>query len=167
MDKRLMHYQFPYEVPQIDGTMVELHRKIAAVVADTGDDAIVNAILDVAKKNEVTDLYLLDKQFIMDAIREKKERENPKPLTLEELRQMIGEPVYLKFQNESIKSSGWDVLKSVKMTEDGDYLEVIRGQLYTINGLERFSFQGGNYFARDYGYTWTAYRHKQKEDNDG
>lgn len=32
----------------------------------------------------------------VEALREKQERENPKPLTLEEMRSMIGEPVWVK-----------------------------------------------------------------------
>ena len=142
MDKRLMHYQFPYDVPQIDGTMVELHRKIAAVVAETSDDAIVNAILDVAKEHEVTDLYLLDKAFILDAIREKKERENPKPLTIEELRQMDQQPVYVVPADSH--DSEWCVMCN-----------------------DEACIPGCDYWAwgiKDYGKTWTAYRHKPKEE---
>ena len=75
MDKRLMHYEFPRDQIQLDGTTVELRTKIAAVVADTTDAAIVEAIIAAARAEEVTDLYLLDKTFILDAIREKLERE--------------------------------------------------------------------------------------------
>lgn len=34
-------------------------------------------------------------QIVLDALREKAEREDPKPLTIEELKQMDGEPVYI------------------------------------------------------------------------
>lgn len=96
MDNRLMHYEFPHEPPQLDpdGT-IDINKKIAAVVEDATDKAIVAAILAAARAEEVTDLYLIDKKFIMDAIREKQERENPKPLTIEELREMNGEPVWV------------------------------------------------------------------------
>ncbi len=81
MDKRLMHYAFPRDQIQLDGTMAELPMKIAAVVEDTTDNVIVAAILAAARTEGVTDLYLLDKKFIMEAIQEKKERENHKPRT--------------------------------------------------------------------------------------
>ena len=83
MDKRLMHYQFPRDQIQLDGNMAELRGKVAAVVEDSTDIAIVAAILAAARAEGVTDLYLLDKTFILDAIREKRERENPKPLTID------------------------------------------------------------------------------------
>lgn len=75
MDKRLMHYVFPRDQIQLDGTMAELPGKVAAVVEDSTDAAIVAAILAAARAEEVTDLYLIDKTFILDAIREKLERE--------------------------------------------------------------------------------------------
>lgn len=74
MDK-LMHYVFPRDQLQLDGTMVELRCKIAAVVVDTTEKAVVQAIIEAARAEGVTDLYLLDKAFILDAIREKLERE--------------------------------------------------------------------------------------------
>ena len=76
----LMHYQFPYQDSVIDGTMVEIERKVAAIVEDTTEEAIVRAVKEAAMANGVTDLYLLDQKFIMDAIREKKEREQPKTI---------------------------------------------------------------------------------------
>ena len=38
------------------------------------DQAIYEAIITYAKNEGVTDLYLMDKQFVMDAIKEKLER---------------------------------------------------------------------------------------------
>lgn len=40
--------------------------------------------------------YMEAEQMAIDALREKAEREDPKPLTLEELWQMEGEPVYIE-----------------------------------------------------------------------
>lgn len=77
MDNRLMHYEFHRNQIQLDGTMAELPQKIAAAVEDTTDKAIVQAVIEAAQANGVTDLYLLDKTFIMDALREKQEREKP------------------------------------------------------------------------------------------
>lgn len=75
MDKRLMHYQFPHDQIQLNGTMAEVRAKVAAIVEDSTDAAIVAAILAAARAEEVTDLYLMDKTFILDALREKLERE--------------------------------------------------------------------------------------------
>lgn len=81
MDNPLMHYILLNEQIQFDGTIAKLAQKIAAVVGDTADKAIVEAIIAAARAEEVTDLYMIDKKFILDAIREKQELENQKPLT--------------------------------------------------------------------------------------
>lgn len=145
MDKRLMHYQFPAERLQLEGTVVNLQMKVAAIVEDSTDEAIVNAVLEAARANDVTDLYLLDKTFILDAIREKKERENPKPLTIVELRQMNRQPVYVVPQDEFHDRKYWEewcVLDSDEAIPPG---------------IEYWSWA-----LEDYGKTWTAYRHKPK-----
>ena len=84
MDKRLMHYQFVTDHVPVDDTATfpnYLTHKVAAIVEDTADAAIVAAVIAAAQAEEITDLYLLDKKFIMEAIQEKKERENHKPRT--------------------------------------------------------------------------------------
>lgn len=81
MDKRLMHYEFPRDQIRLDGNTAEYRTKVAAVVEDSTDAAIVAAILAAARAEGVTDLYLMDKTFILDALREKLEREKPKPMT--------------------------------------------------------------------------------------
>lgn len=143
MDKRLMHCEFPRDQIQLEGTMAELPGKVAAVVEDSTDAAIVAAILAAARAEGVTDLYLLDKTFILDAIREKKERENPRPLTLEELRGMkAGEVIW----HESLQGLDgcWIVLRNHDIKMFQTEITAIR-----------------------YGKTWTAYRHKPKEDPHG
>ena len=80
--KELMHYEFPRDQIQLDGTMAELSFKVAAVVADTTEKAVVQAIKEAAQANGVTDLYVMDKKFVLDALQEKLERENPKPLAI-------------------------------------------------------------------------------------
>jgi|GEM_PF-6914088 len=49
-------------------------QKISAVVADTTDKAIVEAIIEDAKNDGVDELYLMDKHFIRNAI----EKQMPK-----------------------------------------------------------------------------------------
>ena len=48
--------------------------KIKAEIVDVYDDVIVQACIDAAKEEGIHDLYLLDKKFVMDALREKIQR---------------------------------------------------------------------------------------------
>ena len=79
------------------------------------------------------------------ALREKAEREDPKPLTLEELRQMDGEPVWIKADYYGIFA---DVVK-ISGRDDGD-------NFVGVKLCYRLQENG-------YGKTWIAYRHKPKE----
>lgn len=156
MDKRLMHYQFPRDQIQIDGTTATLHAKVAAIVEDATDAAIVGAILEAARAEEVTDLYLLDKTFILDALREKLERENPKPLTIEELRQMDGEPVWVTDPSEPAVSVYCTIDVCTRFKED---------RVNDKHSEAMVPGDGFSYYQFDkYGKTWTAYRHKPKEE---
>ena len=76
------------------------------------------------------------------ALREKAEREDPKPLTIEELRQMDGVPVYLVFL--SLNETGWEIF----VEHDDDGFETDAGSWY---------------YAKTYGKKWFAYRHKPRE----
>lgn len=75
------------------------------------------------------------------ALREKQERENPKPLTIEELRQMDQQPVYVVPANPT-ETAGceWCV-----MWNDEACIP---------------SYEAWAWPIKDYGKTWTAYRHK-------
>lgn len=76
------------------------------------------------------------------ALREKAEREDPQPLTLEELRQFEGMPVYLVCES----------------------IDVYEWQILDFCGNERTGFRGGIRFLNEvYGIAWEAYRHKPKE----
>ena len=88
----------------------------------------------------------------LSALREQQERENPKPLTLDELRQMDGEPVWLHtFSSVQKKTniSQWAILESI--------------------GNSNAVFLKGGCNSRitkwfcNYGTTWLVYRHKPKE----
>lgn len=46
-------------------------RNISAQIVDMRDDAIVEACVDFAKQAGIHDLILLDKKFVLDALREK------------------------------------------------------------------------------------------------
>lgn len=158
MDKRLMHYELPRDKVLLDGNMVELRGKVAAVVADSTDAAIVAAIIAAARAEDVTDLYLLDKTFILDAIREKQERENPKPLTIEELRGMDGDPVWVS-DRKYPSDSGYCVIRAPKDTFS-DY-----GDQFCIAEIP--GCECGWYEFKKYGMDWIAYRHRPEEDPHG
>lgn len=84
----------------------------------------------------------------LSALREQQERENPKPLTLDELRQMDGYPVYIHSEKYPYHT-GWRVIRKL---EFGPFEE-----LY-------IHFSNGEVFhVREYGTAWVAYRHKPKE----
>ena len=85
-------------------------------------------------------------QMAISALREKAERENPKPLTIEELRQMDGEPVWIKADNYGLFA---DVVK-IRGREDGDCFVGVK-ICYRLQ-------------ENGYGKTWIAYRHKPKEE---
>lgn len=116
-------------------------KNIMAMVEDMTDQAIYSAIIRAAKESRITDLYLMDRTFVLDALREKMERENPKPLTIEELRQMDGEPVWVVWPDNRIKSNWWI---------PGNYA-------WSVMEFD------DPIMERKYGETWIAYRHKPKE----
>lgn len=86
-------------------------------------------------------------------LRVRQERENPEPLTLEELREMNGEPVWC------VDGSGNETWGLVDMS--CSYIDVIdhdsgswRGEFYNMRG------DGKNGLHR---IGWLAFRHKPKE----
>ena len=85
-------------------------------------------------------------QKAAEALYEKAERENPRPLTLEELKQMDGEPVWIRADHY------------------GTFADVVK-----IHGRDKGdAFVGVKICYRlqenGYGKTWTAYRHKPRGD---
>lgn len=77
------------------------------------------------------------------ALRAQEEAEKNEPLTLDELRQMDGEPVWVRSKIDSIDSR-WGIIDK-------------RGAVFP-NEAHYVIFS-------EYGDLWTAYRHKQKEEN--
>jgi hypothetical protein len=84
-------------------------------------------------------------QMALVALREKAKREDPKPLTLEELRQMDGEPVWIKADHYGVFADVVHILGK----DDGDAF---------IGFKINYRLQ-----ENGYGKTWIAYRHKPKE----
>ena len=57
--------------PVVDVSEMTVTFHFAAEVCDMADNAIRDAIVDAAQKAGITELYLLDKTFILEAIRDK------------------------------------------------------------------------------------------------
>ena len=74
------------------------------------------------------------------ALQEKAEREDPKPLTIEELHNMIGEPVYIVGRF----SSRWEIFVGYNDCSIWNETQIF-------------------YSTLRYGDLWVAYRHKPKE----
>lgn len=57
-----------------DPPVLEITRKMQAELVDALDDVILYTIFQGAKEAGITDLYLIDKEFIISAIQHEKER---------------------------------------------------------------------------------------------
>ena len=79
-------------------------------------------------------------EIALQALREQEDRENPAPLTIEELRQMDGQPVWIDDWWED--SHGWEL-----SMDAADY------------------FAGERRTEKEYGGIWIAYRNKPKEEH--
>lgn len=84
-------------------------------------------------------------ELILAALREKQERENPEPLTLEELRHMDGEPVWIVAKHYRTFA---DVVQVMGRDKGDDFVGFKICHNLQENG---------------HGKTWNAYRHKPKE----
>lgn len=76
MHDRFVHFELnPSELDFDTNTFTQ---RILAHTLDMQEDAIVQACIRTAKDAGITDLFLIDKQFVIDALREKIEREKAK-----------------------------------------------------------------------------------------
>lgn len=74
---------FRIETPELDildqqSPIYQMTNKMAVLTAEAMDRAILDEIIIAAKAEGITDLIVLDKKFIVEAIREKMEREGIK-----------------------------------------------------------------------------------------
>ena len=75
MGEHIYPFQSYYKLNNdIDDTTCTLHKEFLVRCVDLLDREIVNAIVDTARENGVTDVYLIDKEFILRAIRNELER---------------------------------------------------------------------------------------------
>lgn len=59
-----------------DSTVYGFTERAAVAFAKATDEMLLDAIVKKAKENGITDLYVLNEDFILEAIREKMERKN-------------------------------------------------------------------------------------------
>lgn len=89
----------------------------------------------------------------ISALIEQQRRENQDPLTLEELREMDGEPVWIAPKKEGGKIPARWMLVSAHSTEVDLYL------FQPNSGIAQ------GYTGKSYGTSWLAYRHKPREED--
>lgn len=90
------------------------------------------------------------------ALLEKAEREDPKPLTIDELGQMNGEPVWtVGVSSNGGTWAGWDIIESVD--DDGCFFG------YSTEKKEWWAYNLRDLSGSICGCAWVAYRHKPKE----
>lgn len=66
---------FELNDPVVDMDAMTVNFRFAADTCDMADQAIVDAVVKAAQEAGITQLYLLDRDFVLEAIREKLERE--------------------------------------------------------------------------------------------
>ena len=67
----LKHYELPHDYPLDGSTFIN---KTSILIADMTDKAIVQCIIDFAIVKGITDLYLIDEEFIKTALMNEVER---------------------------------------------------------------------------------------------
>lgn len=74
---KLRHYvlNMPLHSHDIINQTYNIEAKIAAKIVDLAEEAVVQAVLDEARAAGITDLYLMDKKFVIEALKEKFKRE--------------------------------------------------------------------------------------------
>lgn len=75
MKEKLMGFALNNSSLDMDEGTLRISQTIAAKTEDLQEDAIVQACIEAAKEEGIHDLYLLDKQFVLEALQEKIERE--------------------------------------------------------------------------------------------
>lgn len=72
------HFTFPENLklePSVN-SMLNLVYKVEAKCIKSIDDAILDEIIKAAREEGITDLIIMDRDFVISALKEKMEREN-------------------------------------------------------------------------------------------
>jgi hypothetical protein len=110
---------------------------------------------DIHKLNEPQAIFISQAlDMSIKALKEKQERENPQPLSLEELRQMNGKPVWIiEIEKEN---QFWEICYGIELftgwCSETQYLE---NETMLNAGASRSGL-----FVKDYEKTWIAYLHE-------
>lgn len=68
MSEPLEHIILESKFPDIENNISTITKKIHAKLVDAQEEAVYRAIVDEAIKNGITDLFLLDKEFVLNAL---------------------------------------------------------------------------------------------------
>ncbi len=140
--------------------MSEIEKAIEQLNAELTDLVVIKEstfLLYGEKKKNLNDSISI-RRIAVQALQEKLERENPKPLGLEELKSLSGEDMPWGID---AKPKNYHGLGSIKGEELGCFVFAlpISDEFWNI-----YSSLGAKYMYKssDYGKTWIAYRHKPK-----
>lgn len=70
----MCQFNFPPKMSVEDPGFIA-RKNISVQVANMLDNEIMTTIVNLARENGITDLFVLDKKFVLDALKEKLERE--------------------------------------------------------------------------------------------
>lgn len=70
----MYQFNFPPKMSVEDPGFI-VRKNISVQVANMLDNEITTAIVNLARESGITDLFVLDKKFVLDALKEKMERE--------------------------------------------------------------------------------------------
>lgn len=77
LKNKFVHHTLNQPISSFDAInqMYQVEAKVAVQVIDMSEDAIVQAVMSAAQEEGVTDLYLMDRKFVIEALVEKANRE--------------------------------------------------------------------------------------------
>ena len=115
-------------------------------------DEAIKAMQNIDLVLSVTDSEHEAARMAISALRAQQERENPQPLTLEDLRGMDGEWVWAISSDPDLTVSAWAY--------------IVASQAHTLCEYKPDRLLGNVQLDfENYGKTWLAYRSKPKEEN--
>ena len=87
MPDKLMHFHLKDVCPDEDNPL-RITTRLYADVVDMTDNLIVDACVKEARRAGVNDVYLLDRQFVLDALREKIQGTQREKFLLDKIKQL-------------------------------------------------------------------------------
>lgn len=69
----MRHYSLPSEA-EVECAEFRVVQQVAAMLAESFDNAVIHTIIDFAKQEGITDLFLIDKEFVKTALLREIER---------------------------------------------------------------------------------------------